>query len=108
MSGLQHLVCQSQSPGKSSERSLTHLDTSKGVVSGTMTGRLSIELPDKLRLSISNARGEANVPRWALEAVVVEALREGLCTRGYAGEVLGLSSKDRETFLEERGMPFDS
>ncbi len=72
-----------------------------------MTGRISIEVPDKFRLAISDARGEDNISRWALEAVVVEALREGLVSRGYAGEILGFPGTLREEFFAKRGMPFE-
>jgi predicted HTH domain antitoxin len=73
-----------------------------------MTGRISIEVPDKFRLAASDAHGEDNISRWALEAVVVQALREGLVTRGYASEILGFRFSQREAFFAERGISFDA
>ena len=45
--------------------------------------------------------------RWALEALVLEAVREGLISRGRGGELLGLGFQEREELFARRGVPYD-
>ncbi|MBV9679985.1 MAG: hypothetical protein JO185_26860 [Acidobacteriaceae bacterium] len=40
-----------------------------------------------------------SLSRWGWEALVLEAVREGLLSRGQAGELLGLGFHEREAFL---------
>jgi len=72
-----------------------------------MNGPVYLEVPEPLRLAIAESQGEAALPRWGLEALVVEALRERMITRGYAGEILGLSFHEREKLFAERGVSYD-
>ncbi|MBV9937073.1 MAG: hypothetical protein JO150_01105 [Acidobacteriaceae bacterium] len=41
----------------------------------------------------------SSLSRWGWEALVLEAVREGLLSRGQAGELLGLGFHEREAFL---------
>ncbi|CAN5550069.1 hypothetical protein BH11ARM2_BH11ARM2_15880 [soil metagenome] len=65
-----------------------------------------IELPEKLRVAIESEVGPTELPRWTLEALVVEAVREGLISRGYGGEILGLGFHQREEFYARRGIVY--
>ena len=49
---------------------------------------------------------EEPLPRWALEALVIEAYRERLISRGKLGELLGLSFQAREELLAARNVPY--
>ena len=59
-------------------------------------------------LSINGERApdSASLARWSLEALVIEAYREGLISRGKVGELLGLSFHDREAWLKARDVPY--
>ena len=50
----------------------------------------TITVPESLSAAVEEGLGNVDLPRWALEAMVLEALRERLITRGYGGEILGL------------------
>lgn len=72
-----------------------------------MSTVISVEVPDAFRQVLAEERGEETLPRWALEALVTEAVREGLITRGFGGELLGLSFHQREEFYAHRGVTYD-
>jgi len=73
-----------------------------------MSSTLHVPIPDELgRLLASRALSEDELARWALEAILIEAYRERLLSRGKLGELLGLSFHEREAFLAERGVPYN-
>ena len=67
----------------------------------------AITLPDSLTSALEEGLGEVDLPLWALEAMVLEALREGLITRGHGGQLLGLGFYEREAFYARRGIVYD-
>lgn len=67
----------------------------------------TITVPESLTNAVEEGLGKVDLPRWALEAMVLEALREGLITRGYGGEILGLGFHEREAFYAQRGVVYD-
>ena len=72
-----------------------------------MPPSIAVTVPESLRAAIEGGLGNVDLPRWALEAMVAEAVREGLITGGFAGQTLGLSFEERERFLAERGVVHD-
>ncbi|CAN5549306.1 hypothetical protein BH11ARM2_BH11ARM2_15800 [soil metagenome] len=72
-----------------------------------MSSSITVEVPIELREAVAAERGEGGLPRWGLETFVAEAVREGLISGGYAGQILGLSFEERERFLSERGVLHD-
>ena len=63
----------------------------------------SFEIPATLSCALAESVGEAAFPRWALEALVLEGVREGLISLGEAGEVLGLGYFQTEAFIKRKG-----
>ena len=73
-----------------------------------MPSTLQITLPESLQdVLASRLASEDQLPRWVLEAVVIEAYRERLLSRGKLGELLGLSFQEREDLLSARGVPYN-
>ena len=72
-----------------------------------MSTVIQVEIPEAFRQVLAEERGEATLPRWALEALVAEAVREGLISSGRGGEILGLSFQQREAFYTQRGVVHD-
>lgn len=72
----------------------------------TMSATLSVEVPEELRRILAERPGEAELPRWALEAIVLEAVREGILSRGRGGELLGLGFHEREALYARRGLVY--
>ncbi|RYG49508.1 hypothetical protein EON79_01080 [bacterium] len=68
---------------------------------------LYVEVPGSLRDALLAELDASQLPRWVLEAIVIEAVREGRVTTGYASEVLSLGYFEFERLLQERGVPFD-
>ena len=68
---------------------------------------IAVTVPESLRAALEGGLGDVDLPRWVLEAMVAEAVREGLITGGFAGQTLGLSFEERERFLAERGIVHD-
>jgi len=68
---------------------------------------VAVNIPESLRSAIESGPKTIDLPRWVLEAMVVEAVREGLITGGRAGQTLGLTFEERERFLAERGVVHD-
>ena len=65
----------------------------------------TIEVPAGLTEALSESLGETPLARWAVEAMVVEGVREGLLSTGEAGEILGLGYFEAEAFLKAKGVP---
>jgi predicted HTH domain antitoxin len=73
-----------------------------------MPSMLQLPLPDDLKgVLTSRLASEDQLPRWALEAMVIEAYRERLISRGKLGELLGLAFHEREEFLAGRDVPYN-
>lgn len=68
---------------------------------------LPIETPEELLSAFSQGPGRGDVPRWVLEAAVVEAVRVGAMSRGRGGDLLGLSFQEREDLYAARGVFYD-
>ena len=68
---------------------------------------LTVELPEQIERELRQLWGERELPRKAAEALVIEAYREGLISRGKLGELLGMSFAEREEFLSTRGVPYN-
>ena len=68
---------------------------------------VAIDLPEDIVRQLEKAWG--NMPRRALEAVVVEGYRSGALARAQVGRILGLSYWETEKFLKERQayLPYD-
>lgn len=66
-----------------------------------MITTITIEVPAPLTEEL----GEAAMPRWALEALVLEGVREDILSVGEAGQILGLGYFQAEAFLKEKGVP---
>ena len=62
--------------------------------------RIAVDLPENIAKRLETAWRD--VARGALEAVALEAYRDGALTRGQVGQLLGLSLWDTEAFLKER------
>lgn len=68
---------------------------------------IQIPIPESFRSVLGErASDEARLTRWSFEALVIEAYREGLITRGKIGELLGLPFHEREAWLKERDVPY--
>ena len=67
----------------------------------------TITLPESLASALEEGLGGGDLPRWALEALVVEAVREGLVSRGFGGDVLGIGFHEREALYARRGVVYD-
>ncbi len=66
---------------------------------------IPVEVPEEFRKLIAKQRGEANLPQWASEALVIEAVREGLISRRKAAELLGIDGElDRDEFFARSGL----
>jgi predicted HTH domain antitoxin len=66
---------------------------------------VEVDVPEPLRSALLDRVG--SLSRWGWEALVLEAVREGLLSRGQAGELLGLSFHEREAFFARRGLAYD-
>lgn len=67
----------------------------------------TITLPESLSAALDEGLGGGDLPRWALEALVVEAVRDGLITRGFGGDLLGIGFHEREALYAKRGVVYD-
>ena len=67
----------------------------------------TITLPESLSDALDEGLGGGDLPRWALEALVVEAVRDGLITRGLGGDLLGIGFHEREALYTRRGVVYD-
>jgi hypothetical protein len=72
-----------------------------------MPNPLTIEVPASLTAALTKSKDEATLPRWALEALVVEAVREHVISRGFGGELLGMDFGQREEFYAQHGVTYD-
>ena len=64
-----------------------------------------IEVPTGLTEALAQSLGDTPLARWAVEAMVVEGVREGRLSTGEAGGFLGLGYFQAEAFLKARGVP---
>lgn len=72
-----------------------------------MAATIRVTVPESFKAILNTqAVDEQSLERWSLEAMVIEAYREGLISRGKIGELLGLSFYDREGWLKEREVPY--
>jgi predicted HTH domain antitoxin len=72
-----------------------------------MNTTISVEVPDGILAAVAEMAGERELSRWILETVVIEAIRNGLISRGRGGEILGLSFYEREELYAQRGLLYD-
>lgn len=68
----------------------------------------TVTVPKSLAQAISQGQDPSAFERWALEAMVLEAVREGLISRGYGGELLGMGFHEREKFYADHGIVYDT
>lgn len=74
----------------------------------SMATTIHIPIPEDFRAVLGQrVPDEALLVRWSYEALVIEAYREGLITRGKIGELLGMAFHEREAWLKERGVTYD-
>lgn len=72
-----------------------------------MATTIQIPIPESFRAVLGErAPDEARLARWSFEALVIEAYREGLISRGKIGELLDLPFHEREAWLKERDVPY--
>lgn len=64
----------------------------------------TIRVPAALTHALAESLGETPLARWAVEAIVVEGVREGLLSTGEAGEFLGFGYFQAEAFLKAKGV----
>lgn len=72
-----------------------------------MSDTTTVPIPVDLANVVTDSPESRDLPRWALEAFVLEAVRERLLTTGEAGEHLGLGYFQTEAFLKARGVPVE-
>lgn len=68
---------------------------------------VTVELPEPVERELATHWTEAQLSRKTLEALLIEAYREGLLSRGKVGELLGMGFQEREAFLNERGVAYN-
>ena len=66
---------------------------------------IEVQIPEPLQSVLLGRVG--SLSRWGWEALVLEAVREGLLSRGQGGELLGLNFHEREVFFAQRGLTYD-
>ena len=72
-----------------------------------MSITISIDLPEQAGKEFLDLWDQAALSRKVLEALVVEAYREGRISRGKVGEILGMGFHQREAFLRDRDVPYN-
>lgn len=65
----------------------------------------TLEIPTTVSEAIAEELGLTAFPRWALEAVVLTAVGDGLLSTGAAADALGLGYYEMLALLKERGVP---
>ena len=69
---------------------------------------LTVPLPDALRDALVERLGPEGARGWGLEAMLVEAARQGLVSRRKAATLLGIDAPDdREAFFERHGLTLE-
>jgi hypothetical protein len=68
---------------------------------------VTIEIPPSLTAALAMEKGEDSLPRWALETLVIEAVREHVISRGFGGELLGLNFGQREELVARQSITYD-
>ena len=74
-------------------------------MAATLAAPLTVEIPAELARALTEELGAQGVARWALETVLLQAIREGRVTVGYAGECLGIGALGVDALLKARGGP---
>jgi hypothetical protein len=72
-----------------------------------MSTQAALQIPEEFKHAVEGRIAASDFSRWGFEALVLEAVREGLITRGYGGELLGLGFHEREQFYASRGVSYD-
>lgn len=69
---------------------------------------LNVSVPSELgTLLSSDTASPPTLPKWALEAILVEAVREGKISRGFFREALELPFQTAEDLLASKGVTYD-
>ena len=72
-----------------------------------MAATIKIPVPESfeaiLKAGVSDG---SHLERWSLEALVIEAFREGIISRGKIGELLDLPFHERESWLKKKGVSY--
>lgn len=68
---------------------------------------LTVEVPDELARIFPPEEGGASLSQRALEALVIEAVREGRISRGRARELLRMDLEASEALFAARGLTYD-
>jgi len=66
---------------------------------------ITIDLPEEIKRHLESEWGD--LPRRALEALVIEGYRSGSLSAGQVAEALGLSLWGTETLLKQRGVELE-
>ena len=72
-----------------------------------MSTQAALQIPEGFKRAVEGKIAESDFSRWGIEALVLEAVREGLITRGYGGELLSLGFHEREQFYATHGVTYD-
>jgi len=67
----------------------------------------NVFVPDTVAALFAGERTGEEMPRWAMEAVLVEAVREGRISRGFFRDVLELGFTESEELLASKGVVYD-
>lgn len=70
-------------------------------------GMANLMIPDGMAQLLLGDRSGEEMPRWAMEAILVEAVREGRISRGYFRDLLGLGFTESEELLASKGVVYD-
>ncbi len=76
-------------------------------MSRTQATAATVTIPGSLVQAYTQDQDPAGFERRVLEALVVDAVRRGLISRGKGGAILGLSFGEREQFFADRGVVYD-
>jgi len=72
-----------------------------------MAAPFQVPIPEEIRLVLlEQGVDDSRLAKWTLEAMLIEALREGIISRGKLGELLNLGFEEREQWLASRGVAY--
>ncbi len=72
-----------------------------------MAAPFQVPIPEEIRLVLlEQGVDDSRLAKWTLEAMLIEALREGIISRGKLGELLNLGFQEREEWLASRGVEY--
>lgn len=66
-----------------------------------------VSIPGRLHAILAEGAVNGELPRWALGAVLVGAVREGRASRGFLHDALGLSVNRADDLLASYGVVYD-